>query len=859
MRGFTSAAAFWLCAFSLSAQDVPSNLPPPASAAADFARDIEPIFAKRCQACHGSAQQMSGLRLDSGENALKGGYSGPVILPGKSAESKLIHRVASAKTGFAMPPAGEKLSKEEVGLLRAWIDAGAKWPVREASSASASKNTHWSYQPVRRPETPQVRNRDWVRNPIDAFVLSRLEADGIEPSPEASKTTLARRLSLDLIGLPPEPEELKAFLADDSPEAYERLVDRLLDSPHYGEKWARHWLDLAHYADSDGYEKDLVRPWAWRYRHWVIDAINRDVPFDRFTVEQLAGDLLPNATGEQRVATGFLRNTLTNREAGVDRAEARFEQTVNRSNTVGTTWLGLTVGCAQCHNHKYDAISQKEFYQFFAFFDSIEEENIDAPLPGEIGPYLRARPEYDRRRAEILNDYNIPELQAHWETKMRAAIDNPGVNLEWDFAITSFKAMVDGAVKLMKTPQSSRTVRQQERLTNYFVQRSGPEYSKDKSVSACLKEASERISDLDAGFTPLTQAQTVVEDSAPVKTHIALGGDYRSPGIEVQPGALAVLPPLESSGQANRLDLARWLVSSENPLTPRVTANRAWQEFFGKGLVKTSGDFGTQGEKPSHPELLDWLASEFLAKGWSRKQLHRTIVLSATYRQSSKIRKELLSRDPENSLLARQSRLRLPAELVRDSALASGGLLNTAIGGESIRPPQPAGIAELGYANSVKWEESEGPERYRRGLYIHFQRTTPYPQLMTFDAPDSNVSCTRRLRSNTPLQALNLLNDPVFLEAAQGLARRVLLEPAESISDRMDYAYELVLAREPRPSERERLGGYYDRQLGILQNDPESALKLMPLPPEGADPLEAAAWAGVGRVLMNLDEFITRE
>ncbi|MGH9630593.1 MAG: PSD1 and planctomycete cytochrome C domain-containing protein [Bryobacteraceae bacterium] len=846
-----------LCAASSSGQDTASNLPPPASTAPDFVRDIEPIFAKRCQACHGSAQQMNGLRLDSGEEALKGGYSGPVIIPGKSAESKLIHRVASTKTGFAMPPAGEKLSKEEVGMLRAWIDAGAKWPASEAKAPNP-KSTHWSYQPIERPEPPKVKNSEWVRNPIDAFVLARLEKEGIEPAPEASKNTLARRVYLDLIGLPPEPKELEAFLADDSPGAYERLVDRLLESPHYGEKWARHWLDLAHYADSDGYEKDLVRPWAWRYRHWVINAINRDMPFDRFTVAQLAGDLLSNSTVEQRVATGFLRNTLTNREAGVDRAEARFEQTVNRSNTVGTAWLGLTVGCAQCHNHKYDAISQKEFYQFFAFFDGIEEVNIDAPLPGEIGPYMQARPEYERKRTQILTDYHIPDLQAKWETKMIAAIDNPGANLEWDFAVTSFKAMVDGAVKLIKTPPPNRSERDRERLTAWFLRSSGPEYSKDESVEACIKEARGRLADLDGSFTPLTQAQTVAKDPG-VKTHIALGGDYRSPGIEVQPGTLAVLPPLEGSGRADRLDLARWLVSPENPLTARVTANRAWQEFFGKGLVKTSDDFGTQGEEPSHPELLDWLASEFQAKGWSRKQLHRTIVLSATYRQSSDVRKELLERDPENRLLARQSRLRLSAELIRDSALASGGLLNPAIGGESIRPPQPEGIAELGYANSVKWVESEGPERYRRGLYIHFQRTTPYPQLMTFDAPDSNVSCTRRLRSNTPLQALNLLNDPVFVEAAQGLARRVLMSPADSMAERVDYAYELVLARDPKPSETERLSSYYDQQLSILQKDPDSARELMPLPPEGVEPIEAAAWTGVGRVLLNLDEFITRE
>lgn len=826
--------------------------------APDFTRDVEPLFAKRCQGCHGAAQQLSGLRLDQSEAALKGGYSGPVIIPGKSADSKLIARVTSTKKGFSMPPVGAPLTEAEVATLRTWIDGGAKWPVQQ-TKAIAPKNTHWAYQPIRRPATPDIRKRTWPRNPIDAFILARLESDNIEPSPEASRTTQIRRLSLDLTGLLPAAAEVEDYLADNRPDAYERLVDRLLASPHYGEKWARPWLDLARYADSDGYEKDLARPHAWRYRNWVINALNSDMPYDEFVTEQVAGDLLPNATTEQRVATGFHRNALTNREGGVDRAEARFEQTINRTNTLGTVFLGLTVGCAQCHNHKFDAISQKEYYQFFAFENNIEERDIDAPLPGEVGPYLRARPVYDRERKDILEQYGIAPLQTEWESHIREAILKPGANLEWDFAVTAYVAMEDNARKLMLMDAAKRTTRQQEQLTNYFVRNIGPDLGKMPSHVTCLKDAREKLVALEAGFTRLTQAQTVIEDPAPTKTHLALGGDHRAPGIEVEPGTLAVLPPLKANGTPTRLDLARWMTSRENPLTARVEVNRIWQELFGIGIVRTSEDFGTQGDRPSHPEVLDWLAAELQQNGWSLKQLTKTIVTSATYRQTSKVRKDLETRDPGNTLLARQSRLRLSAELVRDAALAAGGLLDTEVGGKSVKPPLPQGVAELGYANSVKWKESTGPDRYRRGLYIHFQRTTPYPQLMNFDAPDSNVACTRRTRSNTPLQALNLLNDPVFLEAAQGLAMRSMTEASGSFTDRLQYTFETCLSRKPSQQEKERLSKYFDQQLGILKKDSKAVTSLFPVAPDGTNSAEAAAWVGVSRVLLNLDEFITRE
>ena len=634
-------------------------------------------------------------------------------------------------------------------------------------------------------------------------------------------------------------------------------MDRLLASPHYGEERARGWLDLAHYADSDGYEKDLTRPWAWRYRQWVIDAFNRDMPYDQFTIQQLAGDLLPNATVDQKIATGFLRNTLTNREAGVNRAEARFEQIVNRTDTVATVWLGLTVGCAQCHNHKFDPITHKDYYQFFAYFNRADEIDIDAPLPGEFGAYLAARPEYDKKRREILEYYGVPELQKQWEARIQQAFREQGKDLEWDFAVTEMRPSFDGADHFLKGEWAKRTQRQADRLTDYFVSNPGPEIGRNKAVAAFLKEARGKLKELRATLPEITEAPVMEEMPNPPQSNIHLGGDYQALGAPVEPGIPSVFGAA-SPANSNRLTLARWLVSRENPVTARVEVNRMWQDFFGSGLVHTSEDFGTQGDKPSHPELLDWLASEFQDREWDMKYMRKLIVMSAAYRQSSAVRKELENRDPGNALIAHQARLRLPAEAIRDEALASSGLLNTAIGGKSVRPPQPAGVADLGYAG-LKWPESTGPDRYRRGLYIHFQRTTPYPMLMNFDEPDSNTTCTRRGRSNTPLQALNLLNDPVFFEAAQALATRVLQEIPGDASQRIDYAFELVLARKPAADERARLMEYYEQQKQLLAKDPKAVEGMQPLRPDGVAALDAAAWVGVSRVLLNLDEFVTRE
>jgi hypothetical protein len=830
----------------LRAADV--ALPPAAKTKIEFARDIEPLLGRRCLACHGPQQQMSGLRLDQKTAALKGGAAGVDILPGKSAESRLIRLVAGLDRKF-MPPMGAHLTAVEVGLLRAWIDQGVEW------TANAP---HWSFQKIQRTAPPAAGNRDWGRNAVDSFILARLEREGIAPAPEAPQLTLLRRVSLDLTGLPPTPEQVREFLGDPRPDAYERLVDRLLASPHYGEKWARYWLDLARYADSDGYEKDRSRPWAWRYRHWVIDAINRDLPFDEFTIEQLAGDLLPNRNLDTLVATGFNRNTLTNREGGTDPEQFRDEQVLDRAATLGTVWMGLTVGCAQCHNHKYDPISQKEFYQLTAFFNTQEEINIQAPLPGELGPYLAARPEVDRQRKALLELFKIPENLADYESKLRESALHPGTHDDWDFAYGEFTHTVDNARKVLFLDPAKRSEVQQTAMLDVFLGSCSNLYPVEHCDALMLRELRASLNELGARLPQVSYAPVLLENDTPPKTYIHVKGDWRDRGAEVQPGTLAVLPSMPA-GQTGRLALARWLVSPDHPLTSRVAVNRIWQEIFGRGIVFTSDDFGTQGDRPTHPELLDWLAADFMDHGWSMKRMVRLLVTSATYRQSSRARPELAAKDPENTLLARQSRLRLPAESIRDEALYAAGLLDLRIGGRSVKPPQPKGVAELSYAGSVKWDESSGPDRYRRGLYIHFQRTVPYPQLMTFDAPAASLACTRRERTDTPLQALDLMNDPVFFEAAQGLAYRIVRESSGGFGDRLSHAYAITLGRPPTAREAQRMGKYFDEASQKLAASPSTVAALFPNRMEGVPQSEAAAWVEVSRVLLNLDEFITRD
>lgn len=796
------------------------------TASIDFTRDIRPLLSQHCFACHGpdEGSRQAGLRLDRADAALAEADSGAkAVVPGDPEGSELIARITSDDPDLRMPPAssGHTLSAEEIELFRRWIAAGAKF------------DDHWSFRPITRPEPPPVKNAAWVRNPIDAFVLARLEREGLAPSPEADPATLLRRLSFDLTGLPPSPAEVNEFVSQYSPsseeresgrggereEVYEALVDRLLSSPHFGERWGRHWLDLAHYADSDGYLGDGFRNYAWLYRDWVIDAVNRDLPFDRFTIEQLAGDLLPEATLAQKTATGFLRNTLRNTEAGVDLEEYRLKEVVDRVNTVGVGWLGLSLGCAECHSHKFDPISHREFYELFAFFNDADDVDLPAPRPGEQERYEAALKTWSKDDAKLSAE--VDAVSAADAKGLRAAL----------------------------AAEAKKRTSEQTKLLD--------------KVKQATDDAGRKLCDAYEAHIrkkpapPATKVMTVAKRKTPRTSYVHLRGDYRSRGEDVACGTPAVLPPLATRvAKADRLDLARWLVDPANPLTPRVSVNYVWHHLFGRGLVATTDNFGSGGEAPSHPELLDRLAREFIDLGWSRKQLIRTIVTSATYRQASHMRSELERRDPLNVLLARQSRLRLEAETVRDAALAASGLLTPTIGGPGVRPPQPDYVASI--SRNTEWKVTTGPDLYRRGMYIVFRRATPYPMLLAFDAPDSTVACTRRERSNSPLQALTLLNDPVFVECAQALGRSLAADGPRSFDERMGEAYRRCLGREPQRAELVRMKKFYDERRASFAADPQGAKNLVGRD-EAADPAAAAAWVATARVLMNVNEFITRE
>ena len=823
-----------------------------------FSQDVEPILRQNCVICHGEVLQQNGLRLDRHDSAMRGGNSGAVIEPGNASESILIRRI-EGRDGLQQMPPGRPLPASEIATLREWVKEGAAWDVSGESSGPAATSGHWAFRPNRRPAVPEVRNRDWVRNPIDAFVLARLEKEGLEPSSQAAPHTLARRAALDLTGLPPDQSELSGNLD------YEELVERSLESDHFGERWTTQWLDLVRYADSDGYEKDSVRPHAWRYRHWVIEALNRDMPFDEFTVDQIAGDLVPGATTEDLVATGFYRNTLKNREGGVKVEEFRFEEVVDRTNTVATVWLGLSMECARCHDHKYDPITHRDYYRMFAFFNELDEVDIDAPMPGEIGPYLSAKPRFDSQLEAIYDKYSVRELLGPWTEKMLWASGNPGLEHEWDTSWDILALYLDDGQRILRTPSEQRPWREDLALTEWFLRNYSRVVSGEDYEATRFKEAVKEVHALVDSFPDVSRARAIQTSAELPKSHVHLDGQWDELGDEVSSGTPVALPSIAPAGShPNRLDLARWIVAPENPLTARVAVNRIWQEYFGTGLVATSDNFGLRGEAPSHPDLLDWLATEFIDSGWSLKHVHRLIATSATYRQDSVWREDLAAVDPANRLLGRQVRLRLPAEALRDASLAVSGLLDPTIGGQSVRPYQPPGVAELSYGSSVKWPASVGSDGYRRGVYIHFQRTTPYPFLANFDLQERNVALCTRSRSNTPLQALNLLNDPVFFEMAQGLAFRVLTEtPGQPFEKRLDRAFDLCLAREPQPSEQEVLRDYFIRQRALLEDDEQAVHEWFPFelaePGERTDPTALAAWVGISRILLNMDEFITRE
>ena len=813
---FGSWLAVWVGSTALAAGE-PANV--------DYARQIKPLLSEHCVNCHGEKRARAKLRLDTAEAALKGGKHGPVIVPGRGAESAIVLALRGEGSGEQMPLNRPPLSEAQIAMIQQWIDQGARG-MRNEKAAVPSSATHWSFVPPRRPEVPSVKNPGWTRNPIDRFILARLEAAGLNPSHEAEPSVLIRRLCLDLIGFPPSPDELKVFLSERGPDRYERAVRQMLASPHFGERWARPWLDQARYADSNGYSIDAPRS-IWKYRDWVINAFNTDMPFDRFVIDQIAGDLIPDACLADRIATGFHRNTQVNQEGGIDIEQFRDESIVDRVNTTGTVFLGLTVGCAQCHDHKYDPISQREYYRLFAFFNNVDEPELEINTSEEMARNKAVNERIQQFHTELEHRYpDLEERQRRWEEALPP----------------DARTNVDIAAKLaFDVPRNKRTTLQKRILIELMLM-GDPSF---KAERMALKK-------IRTGAPKRVTTMVVRERSGkPRPTFIHLGGDFTRKGDPVEPGVPSILPPLDPDSQGHRtdrLDLARWLVDRRHPLTARVTVNRLWQAYFGRGLVETDNDFGTQGTPPSHPELLDWLACELIDSGWSLKHLHRLIVESATYRQSSLNRREGRAIDPDNRLLWRQARMRLDAELIRDSALACSGLLTRAVGGPSVFPPQPDGVMNLGQMRRP-WKADIGPNRYRRGLYTFFWRATPYAFLMTFDGSGGVQTCTRRMRSNTPLQALTLLNDPAFVEIARGLASRILDDgrsPRDD-GDRIDYAFLLCLGRHPRDAERRALEGYLKAGRSPSKESQRSASTP---PPE---------WIGLARILLNLDEFVTRE
>jgi hypothetical protein len=1011
----------------------------------DFDRQVRPILSDNCFTCHGPDEKhrMAGLHFDTKEGAF--GKPG-VIVPGDSAHSKMYLKISNPNVALRMPPpyANRKLTAAQIEIIKNWIDSGAKW------------ETHWSFLPPRRPDPPAVQNESWVRTPIDRFVLAKLEKEGLHPSPEADKATLLRRVTFDLTGLPPTPAELEAFLADKSPQAYEKVVDRLLASPHYGERMAVPWLDLARYADTHGYHIDSARE-MWPWRDWVIKAFNNNMPYDEFTVEQIAGDLLPNATQSQIIATGFNRNHMINFEGGAIPEEYQNEYIVDRIEATSTTWLGVTLGCARCHDHKYDPFTQKDFYSFGAFFNGIPEQGLDGQK-GNAKPFLQLPSKQQSDMKQLLlktikdKDAEIAAAQAKWEQQQRempVSDITSGLSAEFRFEdslapariVTGKLTYTDGrvgrAANLEEEPQislgqvgafdsrkpftislwlkpegpSGMAVLQRyakspksgpgyELALDYCgkegcnvivrLRSDGPEsdievksqrgvtlhdwshvavsydgsgiakgvqiYINGRSVPATIARdkippasfaagelqignkdwgtafkgelgdlrfydrrlyanealelgllnplhtllqvsadrrtpgqqkwlrkyfleevanASEK--QLEADYTALNKGldeinqevpSTMImsEMAKPRDTFVLARGDYRNRGEQVFPNTPAVLPPLPRDAPRNRLTLAKWIIDPANPLTARVAVNHFWQMYFGIGLVKTAEDFGSQGDPPSNQELLDWLATEFVRTHWDVKAMQRLIVTSAVYRQSSAVSPELLEKDPENRLLARGPRFRLPAEMIRDNALVLAGLLNDKIGGPSVFPYQPPGLWEEmafgGNFSAQKYVQSQGADLYRRSMYTFWKRSVPFPALNTFDAPDREKCTARRIVTNTPLQALVLMNDPTYIEAARAFAERDLAEAGPTETDRIRHAFRLAMDRDPSQREFTILDSLYRRQLAHYEADQKAAAKVITVgeskPNAKIPPPELAAWTLVTSTILNMDETITR-
>jgi len=794
----------------------------------DYNRDVRPILAENCFRCHGpdANERQGGLRLDSAEDATAPTDSGvKAIVPGQPEASEVIRRIFAGSDEVMPPPdSGKSLSPQQKTILKTWIVEGGAY------------DRHWAFNAPRRPPVPKLSTGPVPRNEIDSFVLHKLQEAGLSPSPEADRRTLIRRVSLDLTGLPPTPAEVEQFMADDSPTAYEELVERLLNSPRFGERMALDWLDLARYADTDGYEKDSHRE-MWPYRDWVITAFNDNMPFDRFTIEQLAGDLLPDANVSQQIASAFNRNNPTTSEGGADPAEYAVKYPIDRLTTTSTVWLGLTMQCAECHDHKFDPLSARDFYSLMAFFDQVPEdplyEGADSPPSIAVfSPEQQARiTELDQRRNQLASELNQVEVRGQ-----------------------ALAANTASALPGPETPGPPTGAASQSADASGATQAAALR----EQLAACQRESDEI-----RAAAPKVRIMADVPERRP--THIRVRGDFRQLGEQVFPAIPATLGALPSDAPANRLALARWLVGPDNPLTARVVVNRLWAMCFGVGIVTTVDDFGVQGQWPSHPELLDWLAVEFRESGWDVKHMLRLIVTSGTYRQESKWADSATFSDPENRYLARGPRRRLSAEMLRDNALFVGGLLREQVGGPSVFPYHPPGLwEEMAWADArhKTWPQSHGEGLYRRGLYTFWKRSLVHPLFAVFDAPTRTTCAAARPLTNSPLQSLATLNEPSFIEAARGLAAESANAPGGDAAARIRHMYLAALSRPPKQSESDALDTLYHQALTRFRADGAAAdafLAVGETPRAGdLDAAEHAAWTVVAQTVMSLDEAMTK-
>lgn len=822
----------------------------------DFSRDILPILSANCYTCHGPDQKArkAGLRLDLAEAATRKLKSGSrAVVPGDPNKSELIARIFTDDPDERMPPPKtlRTLSDRDKELLRTWIDQGAEFKL------------HWSFIKPVRPRPPEVKDKAWIINDIDRFILARLETAGIKPSPPADRPTLVRRLSLDLRGLPPTLAEVDEFLVDKSDDAYAKLVDRMLASPRFGEKMAQLWLDLARFGDTSGYNQDSTRQ-MWLWRDGVIDAFNKNMPFDRFTIEQLAGDLLPDATVATRIASGFNRLGRYNEEDGACPEESFSRSDADRANTLGQVWLGLTLGCVECHDHKYDPISHKEYYQLYAFFSGIEEPTSgfkhDQPLPPTIS---LASPEQE---AALKNERaELASTEKAIAGELKRITESESLKDRLETAERAWEAQLDDPIKLpievreaLVVGPAMRSNAQKKVLRDFYVRTINPDTRGIfQTLNRELEQIQKRVQQSQAS---IPHAMVSEELKKPRPAYVLFRGDFQQKGEKVGRGVPAVFPPMPKDAPNNRLGLAKWLVHPDHPLTARVAANRLWAQMFGSGIVRTIGDFGSQGDYPSHPELLDWLATDFVRTGWHVKGLLKTIAMSNTYRQSSAHRME--KTDPANRLLYCAPRFRLSAEEIRDNALAVSGLLSKKIGGPSVMPYQPA-TYYVGKFEGWNWQTSQDEQQYRRGLYTFWRRSALHPMFAIFDAPTREECAVARPRTNTPLQALVTLNDPTFVEAARVFAQQLLETGPADLDGRLKLAFRTTLARVPAAAELDVLRTRYQQHLKHYQAHRDAAEQLVNAGtyprPVILDVAEHAAWTTVASMLLNLDETITRE